>query len=138
MALVVALTFFPWPFLDPAAFPDTLKAREHIDEASLCRHRSLETVRGNPQLFYELATMYALSAGLVGKSPTRLTPHQLEDRRLRFTQHGVLMLHEAIADDFRDLEQLCKDPQLAPLRNSPEFQVLVLDLQFPADAFATP
>jgi hypothetical protein len=96
----------------------------------------LATARGNPGLFYQLATVYALNAWFVGKCPSKLSAYELETRRLQFIQHGLSMLNEAIADGFRDLKQLRDDPELASLRSSPNFQAIVLDVQFPANPFA--
>ncbi len=42
------------------------------------------------------------------------------------------MLREAVADGFRDPVRLRSDPDLGPLRSSPEFPALILDLEFPA------
>jgi hypothetical protein len=41
------------------------------------------------------------------------------------------LLREAIADGFKDVNRLRDDPELEPLRSSPEFQLMVLDLDFP-------
>jgi hypothetical protein len=44
-------------------------------------------------------------------------------------------LRRAVAAGYRDLDRLRTDPDLAPLRDRPEFQELLLDLAFPADPF---
>ncbi len=42
----------------------------------------------------------------------------------------------AIATGYRDAEQMRKDPDLDPIRSSPEFTLLLLDLAFPTDPFS--
>jgi serine/threonine-protein kinase len=49
---------------------------------------------------------------------------------------SVAALHRAAAAGFRDAGFLAFDPYLAPLRDRPEFRLLLLDLAFPADPFA--
>ena len=117
---------------------DALEDRGRIVEAWSWRNRSLAPARGKPGLFYQVATVYALNAWFVGKSPTNLSPAQLDVRRARLTKHGNSMLREAVADGFRDPVRLRSDPDLGPLRSSPEFPALILDLEFPADPFAPP
>ncbi len=51
------------------------------------------------------------------------------------------MLREAIADGFRDIARLWREPELVPFHADPEFQAVAaaLDaLAFPADPFAKP
>jgi hypothetical protein len=45
-------------------------------------------------------------------------------------------LRRAIAAGYRDVNWMRRDPDLSPLRSRPDFQVLLLDVAFPADPFA--
>jgi tetratricopeptide (TPR) repeat protein len=45
-------------------------------------------------------------------------------------------LREAIASGFRNRDHMAKDGDLDPLRSRPDFQLLMIDLAFPADPFA--
>jgi serine/threonine-protein kinase len=49
---------------------------------------------------------------------------------------GLDALRRAIAAGYRDANWMRRDPDLDPLRSRPDFQVLLLDLAFPADPFA--
>jgi serine/threonine protein kinase len=119
---------------------DVLEERGQPGDAARWRCRSLEPVRGNPELFYILAAnAYAVTARYVVVLPTKLGRDQIEKQRGHAIAEGIAMLREAIAAGFRDLGRLRNDPQLAPMRGSPEFHALILeilDLQFPADVFA--
>jgi serine/threonine protein kinase len=62
----------------------------------------------------------------------------LADPGGRDAQAGRAMsaLRQAVARGFRSLDALRTDPCLDPLRERPDFQVLVLDLQLPSSPFA--
>jgi tetratricopeptide (TPR) repeat protein len=49
---------------------------------------------------------------------------------------AMATLRRAVAAGWRDLTRLIADPGLAPIRSRPDFQLLVMDLAFPADPFA--
>ncbi len=115
---------------------DELDARGRSDEATPWRSRSLATTQGNPELRYLIATLYAFNSKLVGKWPTKLSPVQLENRRRGYEKEAVTMLREAVADGFKDLNRLLRQPEFASLHSDPAFRAIVLDLQFPADPFA--
>jgi hypothetical protein len=115
---------------------DLLEERGQLGDAASWRRRSLESVEGNAELFYILAAnAYAVTAHYIVKLPSKLGRDQIEKQRGHAIAEGVAMLREAVAAGFRDLGRLRNDPLLAPLRGNPEFQALILDLQFPADAF---
>ena len=116
---------------------DAFEERGQAADASRWRSRSLESARGNAELFYILAAnAYAFSVTTFAQIPSTLGRDQLEKQRRHNIAEGVEMIRQAVASGFRDVDRLRNDPQLAPLRGSPEFQTLILDLQFPADAFA--
>ncbi len=116
---------------------DVLEERGQPGDAARWRRRSLESVRGNPELLYILAAnAYAVTARSIVELPSKLGRDQLEKQRGHAIAEGVAMLREAVAAGFRGLARLRNDPQLALLRGNSEFQALILDLQFPADVFA--
>jgi hypothetical protein len=45
-------------------------------------------------------------------------------------------LQQAIEAGFRDLDRIRNDNDLNPVRARPEFQMLMMDLAFPAEPFA--
>jgi serine/threonine-protein kinase len=45
-------------------------------------------------------------------------------------------LHRAIARGYRNVALMRKDPVLDPLRSRSDFQLLMMDLEFPDDPFA--
>jgi len=118
------------------ALADEFDARGRSDEAVHWRGQSLATARGNPELFYELATVYGLNARLLGKWPTKLSPAQIETRRRRYEEEAVAMLREAVANGFRSASRLRNEPEFASFRSDPAFQAIILDLEFPANPFA--
>jgi tRNA A-37 threonylcarbamoyl transferase component Bud32 len=115
---------------------DLLEDRGRLAEAPVWRAKSLATARGNPALFYQLATVFALNAWFAQECPGKRSGHQVEIRRERFIQHGVDMLREAVADGFRELRRLRTDPELEALRSSPAFGDFLLDAQFPKNPLA--
>jgi hypothetical protein len=117
---------------------EELADRGRSDEATRWVSRSLETVRGNPERLYSLSLSYARSAGLTGKTPTRLNPRQLDQRRRRFAAGAVVMLRQALADGFHDAARLRGESLFDPLRTDPTFRALVAELEFPAESFAPP
>lgn len=116
---------------------DLLADRGERDEAAKWQNRSLDTALGKPELLYELAIDYARNAGLTGKLPTRLNPDQLEKRRLRFVAGAVATLRQAAADGFKDAARLKKEVTFDSTRSDCDFGVVVADIEFPAQAFAT-
>jgi tetratricopeptide (TPR) repeat protein len=117
---------------------DALEARARTDEASRWRAQSLDSAGGDPNLIFALATNYALNAKFFGAWPTKLSAIQLEERGRRYSREAVSMLHQAVASGFNDLERIQGEPLFAPIRLNPDFQAIVLDLQFPANPFGPP
>ena len=117
------------------ALVDELAARGRVDEAARWRTSAPSPARGNPELFYVIATTFSSNAELVGKYPTKLNPQQLEARRRRLKKHAISMLHEAVTDGFKDVGRLRNDPAFAPFLSDPEFRTILSDLVF-RDPFA--
>jgi hypothetical protein len=49
---------------------------------------------------------------------------------------AMVLLRRAIAGGYRNLTWMRRDPDLDPLRTRPDFQALMMDLEFPSDPFA--
>jgi serine/threonine-protein kinase len=58
------------------------------------------------------------------------------DRQRRDADRAMAALRRAIAMGFRNSDALRNDPDLDSLRSRPDFQDLLMDLDFPADPFA--
>jgi tetratricopeptide (TPR) repeat protein len=117
---------------------DVLEERGRSDEAAERRRQSLVTARGRPDLWYDIARGYAWSCGLVGKLPTKLDARRLASQRTQLAAEAIAMLREAVADGFRDVGKLRKEPDFDSIRSLPGIQAIIDDLEFPAEPFATP
>ena len=117
---------------------DELADRGRGDEAARWGARSLETVRGNPELAYAVSMHYARSAGLTGRYPTKLSAGQLHARRQRFAAGAVAMLRQAVVDGFHDAARVRSESLFDSLRCDPGFLGIRADLEFPAAPFAPP
>ena len=120
---------------------DELAARGRTEEARACRDRSLTSVRGDVEVLFQIALNYAENARLIGTYPMKLDVRRQEERRRKLARRAFQMLREAIADGFRDVARLWREPALVPFHADPEFQSVAaaLDaLAFPADPFARP
>ena len=107
---------------------DELDARGRPAEALRWRGQSLSTAQGNPELLYQLATVYALNAWFVGKFPSKLDIRQLEARSRRYQEEAVTMLKAAVADGFNDVERFQKQPEFTSFRSYPAFLAVLPDL----------
>jgi serine/threonine-protein kinase len=51
-------------------------------------------------------------------------------------EQAMQWLHRAVARGYRNVALMRKDPDLDPVRSRPDFQLLMMDLEFPDDPFA--
>jgi hypothetical protein len=65
-------------------------------------------------------------------------PADGRDDTLRFADRAMGVLRRAVAAGFRDAARIRDDRDLAPLRDRADFRMLLMDLSFPAEAFARP
>jgi tetratricopeptide (TPR) repeat protein len=114
---------------------DLLAQRGEYKEASQWRSRSLSTARGQPDVFYEIALEYARMLGPIDQLPSKAPPQVREQRRRRVVNDTIAMLREAVADGFKDAKALRSEVLLAPIRETPEFQEIASDLEFPRQPF---
>jgi serine/threonine-protein kinase len=79
-----------------------------------------------------LACGHALLAGLAAEPGSGMTaPEGRVEADL-----AMEWLRRAIAGGYRNIPIMRIDPDLDPLRSRPDFQLLMMDLEFPDDPFA--
>ena len=82
---------------------------------------------------YEQACCHAALMGLAGKTGSGLSAEVVESE----ADQAMELLREAVAKGFRDARTMKLEIALDPLRSRPDFQLLMMDLAFPARPFAT-
>jgi hypothetical protein len=80
---------------------------------------------------YNLACWHAQLAGVAAMSGSGITSAEGRAEAERAMQ----WLHRAVAG-YRNVALMQRDHDLDPLRSRPDFQLLMMDLAFPADPFA--
>jgi serine/threonine-protein kinase len=104
------------------------------------QRRALERASGFYQRLSTGTALYNL-----GCVESRLSDPALSDHAARKAVGGVdreahadraiVALRRAVAAGFRDVAVWRRDPDLNPLRSRPDFQLLMMDLEFPDDPF---
>jgi eukaryotic-like serine/threonine-protein kinase len=97
--------------------------------------RALELCEGltlQPGYEIETACSHAVLAGLAGQPGSGVSPSEGQEAAAR----AMDWLHKAAAIGYRNVNQLRIESALDPLRNRADFQLLMMDLAFPADPFA--
>jgi serine/threonine-protein kinase len=98
--------------------------------------QSIAVVRDQTHLnsgdYCDIARAQSLLSGLALEAASGLTA--TEGRAA--ADAAMASLRQAAALGWRDAPALATDPDLAPIRSRPDFQMLKLDVAFPADAFA--
>jgi serine/threonine-protein kinase len=79
-----------------------------------------------------LASCHALLGGIAGAPGSGLSAEEGQAERDR----AMEALRRAVAAGFRTVTWLRRDPDLNSLRTRPDFQLLLLDLDFPSDPFS--
>jgi serine/threonine-protein kinase len=97
---------------------------------------SIALLRGakspGPADYYNIACALSLLSGVASESTSGLSA---ADGRAAGDE-AMRSLHQAAAGGWRGVAALRADPDLAPIRSRLDFQMLVLDIAFPADPFA--
>jgi hypothetical protein len=70
--------------------------------------------------------------GLAGHAGSGL----LAEERPSEADRAMTLLHQAVATGYYNAEQYRTEDALDPLRNRPDFRLLMLDLAMPAEPFA--
>jgi serine/threonine-protein kinase len=81
---------------------------------------------------YNLACGNATLAGIAALPRSGMTA--AEGRAA--AEQAMQWLHRAVARGYRNVALMQRDPDLDPLRSRPDFQLLMMDLEFPDDPFA--
>ncbi len=112
-----------------------LEAGRHALAAAAIR-RSVAILERLPNLEpvdrYNLACAHAQLAGIAAEPGSGMTA--AEGR----AQADLAMhwLRQAVAAGYRDVALMRSDTDIRPLRSHPDFQLLMMDLEFPADPFS--
>ena len=99
--------------------------------------RAMALFRSVPRLIGEytflMGCTHAALAGLAGKSGSGISAAEGEAEAVQ----AMATLRRAVALGWRDLSSYQTEPTLDPLRPRPDFQLLMMDLAFPARPFAS-
>jgi tetratricopeptide (TPR) repeat protein len=100
----------------------------------------LENLSGEPcpegRLYYNVACLYIRATGMTPESPHASAAPAREARIRNYNDRAIDLLRKAVATGFRDAKHFAQDRDLDPLRNRPDFQLLMMDVAFPAQPFA--
>jgi tetratricopeptide (TPR) repeat protein len=92
----------------------------------------MERLPPTPVNTYDLACFHALLFGVAGRPASGLTAAEGQTEEYQ----AMHFLREAVAAGYRQLAWMRNDSDLDPLRSRPGFQLLMMDLAFPAEPFA--
>ena len=81
---------------------------------------------------YNLACEYAKLAGVAALSGSGMSA----DEGRAAAERAMQWLHRAVARGYRNIALMRRDHDLDPLRSRDDFQLLMMDLEFPDDPFA--
>jgi len=84
--------------------------------------------------WYETACCHAAMAGLAGTAGSGLSASEAASE----ADAAVALLKKAVALGYRLADAVRNEPALDPLRNRPDFRLLMMDLAIPAEPFASP
>jgi serine/threonine-protein kinase len=82
--------------------------------------------------FYNLACLHANLSGVAAAAGSGMTA---EEGRAEAEQ-AIRCLRRALVAGYRNLALMREDTDLDPLRSRPDFQLLMMDIEFPDDPFA--
>jgi eukaryotic-like serine/threonine-protein kinase len=108
-----------------AVYQDLGRSAEALGELSVARDLLGRMVPASSNLLYDLARTESRLIALTGS-----------EARGPQADRAMAALRRAVAGGYRSPDALRTDPSLDPLRDRPDFQVLLLDLQFPDDPFS--
>ena len=100
--------------------------------------RALALFEGFPAFsgmdWYEMACIRSALSGLAGRKGSGIPAGEAEAEAERAIEH----LRKAATSGYRNFKAMKWEFGLDPLRNRPDFQLLMMDLAMPADPFARP
>ncbi len=94
---------------------------------------SEQFAKGNPNALFHIAAYHASGIPLSVDSGSAA-----EARRRRLADQAMQALSHAVELGFKDHAKLRTERDFDPLRPQRDFQMLMMDLAFPADPFARP
>jgi tetratricopeptide (TPR) repeat protein/tRNA A-37 threonylcarbamoyl transferase component Bud32 len=112
-------------YCDLAKLQHALGRLNEAAEAALERQKLWPT---NPNQLYEVARELALCVPLVGKDKDPLLPEEQAQRR-RYSDQALDVLRQAVANGYKDIEQLKTASDLDPLRSREDFKKLRTELE---------
>jgi hypothetical protein len=83
---------------------------------------------------YNLACLYSVLGGL-GPLDKTVPADQVQRQQTVAADRAMAVLRRAVAAGWKNAAHMRHDSDLDPLRARGDFQVLLLDLEFPADPF---
>ncbi len=105
---------------------------QHQQAAEIADRLGQEAAENAGTLFY-VACGYALSAGAIaGQADDASLSDELRMLREKYTKQATDTLEAAVTLGYRDAVSLETDPDLEPVRRSPAFQRLLVELKKPA------
>src|SRR5262249_12322836 len=84
------------------------------------------------EVLYVLGACHARLGGIAGIAGSDLSAAEGAAE----LDKAMAMLHRAVAQGYRNVTWMRRDADLDPLRSRPDFQALMLDLEFPSDPFS--
>jgi hypothetical protein len=88
----------------------------------------------DPGGLYNLACLYSALSRL-GPLDKTLPPDQVQRQQTAAADRAMAVLRRAVDAGWNNVGHMERDTDLDPLRARSDFQVLLLDLEFPADPF---
>jgi eukaryotic-like serine/threonine-protein kinase len=92
----------------------------------------LSIVQPDGYNLYNLACFRSLLSGIGAEPGSGISPEEVG----RLAEQAVAALRQAVAAGSRDVAFMRRDTDLDPIRSRPDFQMLILDLDFPREPFA--
>ena len=108
-----------------------------LAEARRALERAIEIYQNRSTLtgHYNLACAESRLSALAPSDPVGGTAAGRAEREAH-AERAIAALRRAMAAGLRDVASLRLDTDLDPIRSRPDFQLLTMDLAFPADPFA--
>jgi serine/threonine-protein kinase len=100
-------------------------AGQHV-EATAAVEKLLQPGNADNSTLYDAACVYTLAAAQAAKAAP---PHTSSLRAEQYARRAVRLLHQAVLKGYKDLAHLKKDADLDALRQRPDFQQLLAELE---------
>ncbi len=101
---------------------------EALDSLRKAQALGEQAASATPDWRYYFAGLEALFSSAAGRGKATLSAEEEAERR-RHAERAVQLLREAVALGYRNAARMKRDPCLSPLRDRPDFQKLVRELE---------